>query len=490
MDTVMIKTTIINNLIHMKKSYILLLAVASFIGAVSCNVVALDDPQGESGVVMVLNGQVNGYDNAVTKASDDDSTSMWKDGDMLHFSFKNNSDVIPGTATYSSTKGWVISSLETSKLPQGTNRTCEVRYFELPKYQSPYLVTLGDSTIVYESISASYTYTSDTLAVTAVLKPKMGRIRFSGSNSTAIKVVGLSRYTTYSPSANKFSSTSEVISAKVDTSKYTPYIYAFFADSTNRNLSILSNNSAFTRTCGKEVLKSGESGYMAIPTASNYLHWGLGVDFVVNGAKFRMMPVIGHGTGFFLMGETEVTEKLYNRVLSSSSTNSSELPVDYISYSSILSFLEKLNAQTGMTFALPNISQWQYAAKGGNVSQGYTYAGSNNINDVAWYYGNISTKQKVKTKAPNELGIYDMCGNVGEYTNISDAYAYSNYKFPYICGGSYKSSSSYVTVTSKENAYNSNNSYSFGSSSYSSTHSTGSYSYAYGVGFRLFLQIK
>ncbi|MBO7248507.1 MAG: hypothetical protein J6U88_00285, partial [Bacteroidales bacterium] len=79
---------------------------------------------------------------------------------------------------------------------------------------------------------------------------------------------------------------------------------------------------------------------------------------------------------------------------------------------------------------------------------------------------------------------------VGEYTNISDAYAYSNYKFPYICGGSYKSSSSYVTVTSKENAYNSNNSYSFGSSSYSSTHSTGSYSYAYGVGFRLFLQIK
>ena len=115
MDTVMIKTTIINNLIHMKKSYILLLAVASFIGAVSCNVVALDDPQGESGVVMVLNGQVNGYDNAVTKASDDDSTSMWKDGDMLHFSFKNNSDVIPGTATYSSTKGWVISSLETSK---------------------------------------------------------------------------------------------------------------------------------------------------------------------------------------------------------------------------------------------------------------------------------------------------------------------------------------------------------------------------------------
>ena len=338
MDTVMIKTTIINNLIHMKKSYILLLAVASFIGAVSCNVVALDDPQGESGVVMVLNGQVNGYDNAVTKASDD-SSSMWKNGDMLHLSFKNSTEVVPGTATYSSTKGWVISNLETSKLKQGTNLSCEVRYFEAPQYQSPYLVTLADSTIVYEATNAVYTFNSDTLAVTAVLKPKMGRIRFTGAPSTAIKVVGLSKYSTYSPQNNKFSTVSGTISTKVDNSKYTPYIYAFFADSTNRNLSILSNNSAFTRTCGKEVLKSGESGYMAIPTASNYLHWGLGVDFVVNGAKFRMMPVSGHATGFFLIGETEVTEKVYNRVKLSTSTNTSELPIDNISYSSIISFI-------------------------------------------------------------------------------------------------------------------------------------------------------
>ena len=65
---------------------------------------------------------------------------------------------------------------------------------------------------------------------------------------------------------------------------------------------------------------------------------------------------------------------------------------------------------------MPSAEQWQYAAKGGNKSQDYTYAGSNTPGDVAWYSANCTEKLFVKTKAPNELGIYDMSGNVEELT--------------------------------------------------------------------------
>ena len=99
-----------------------------------------------------------------------------------------------------------------------------------------------------------------------------------------------------------------------------------------------------------------------------------------------------------------------------------------------------------MNFSLPSADQWKYAANGGNKSQNYTYAGSNTPGDVAWYSANCSSKQKVKTKAPNELGIYDMSGNVGEFVSTM-------YSYPDIFGGAYRSQSQYVTKTSSVNTY-------------------------------------
>ena len=171
--------------------------------------------------------------------------------------------------------------------------------------------------------------------------------------------------------------------------------------------------------------------------------------FTVNGVTFTMVAVEG-GTftmgataeqgsdveidekpthevtlSSYCIGQTEVTQALWQAVMGNNPSKCNggyygtnlQRPVEMVSWNDCQTFIAELNQMTGKTFRLPTEAEWEFAARGGNKSKGYRYSGSNDINAVAWYFDNAqySYGRRVAQKSPNELGIYDMSGNMYEW---------------------------------------------------------------------------
>ena len=120
----------------------------------------------------------------------------------------------------------------------------------------------------------------------------------------------------------------------------------------------------------------------------------------------------------YYIGKCEVTQELWEAVMGSNPSHfkGAQNPVERVHWYDCQEFVIRLNSLTGRTFRLPTEAEWEYAARGGNKSRHYKYSGSDNIDEVAWYDGNSgSSTHAVGTKSPNELGIYDMSGNVLEW---------------------------------------------------------------------------
>ena len=185
---------------------------------------------------------------------------------------------------------------------------------------------------------------------------------------------------------------------------------------------------------------SADSSSITADTSVTEVWKNEAITFEANGVSFTMIPVEG-GTftmgatsemtepfddekpthqvtlSNYYIGETEVTQALWMAVMGSNPSlfKGDDLPVECVSWDDCQTFISKLNALTGKRFRLPTEAEWEFAARGGNQSRHTQYSGSSRFDDVAWYEDNSDQTHPVKTKQPNELGIYDMSGNVWEW---------------------------------------------------------------------------
>lgn len=464
------------------------------------------EPTPEDNTAPVLNkasmrlvGDMPSYESA-TKA--DGTEGEWADKSKVYLQFAVGDKMVSGSATYDLMEDiWALEYAGTLNTVESA--LCHAYYFENAGEATFEEVPMTEKTAVYIDTTATYSFSfeDNLIVLKAHLKPYLSRVRLEGKHKQGYNFDGPLHYTSYNMLENKFVSSTKMICDTIPESGKTDYYYLFFKDQSKKQMFFYDyvTGDKFTRTFPENVFAMGKSGYLNAPTAEAYSGWEaekLYIDVKVYNETVRMIRV---EPGTFMMGmvtstetdampvhqvtltkpyyisETEVTNAVWYAVQGStpSKYTGSSRPVQDVSWNDCSTFITNLNNHTGKKFSLPTEAQWEFAARGGNMSKGYKYySGSNAYKDVAVFgrsgqsgtylyssydYGPLD----VKTKKPNELGIYDMSGNVLEW--CSDWYgAYSSSAqtnpsgpasnssdYKVIRGGSWWDGSLYMTTRTK-----------------------------------------
>ena len=177
-----------------------------------------------------------------------------------------------------------------------------------------------------------------------------------------------------------------------------------------------------TTTINVTLTKSGSdaniAGFDMVYVAGGTFTMGATAEQSSEDASISEKPTHSVTVSDFYIGKYEVTQAQWKAIMGTnpSKCKGDNLPVECVYWDDVQTFIKMLNAKTGKKFRLPTEAEWEYAARGGKQSKGYKYSGSNKLNNVAWYDSNSDNMtHPVGQKRPNELGIYDMSGNVYEW---------------------------------------------------------------------------
>jgi formylglycine-generating enzyme required for sulfatase activity len=201
------------------------------------------------------------------------------------------------------------------------------------------------------------------------------------------------------------------------------------------------------------ILKvKGVTYKMRLVEGGRFMMGALPQDTLADADEVRHQETVGD----YYIGETEVTQALWEVVMhkNRSKQKGADMPVEYVTYEQIQEFIVRLNKMSGRHFRLPTEAEWEYAARGGRQSKGYLYAGSNNPDEVAYTLTHDfdDHHKRVAQLKPNELGLYDMSGNVWEF--CEDWYRKTptskpSGNFHVMRGGSYDCDARYSRVTNR-----------------------------------------
>lgn len=420
----------------MKKSFktyhILLLGTLLSAAVSACTQAPIPEDGGEHTCVLRLEGDVVPFDGG-TKATGTFSPS---ESNRLYVRMEGASGAVLGVAQYNQTTGnWNFTYNGT--LGGATQGKAHAVLIEKNIWsESTHHLTLRYNTPIYEDAAASFSVTGDGLVLSATLAPKAGRISFAhhleaGRSRYYEKISGISYYAAFNLS--DFSFTEEDLSLYPESfwlqGGDEGYIYGFFTDEEDPTVMLIQDEHYYCRHLPATIFQPGQSGYVENPDTDmtgwrRYSRiqsvWVDGRIFemrFVPGGSFRMgndqddtaAPAHDVSLMHYYIGMYEVTNAQWRQVMEGVSYGDS-YPVANQPYDQIQSFIATLNEKTGYRFRLPTEAEWEFAARGSIFSKGYSYSGGNVLNDVAVTSG----QRAFASKIPNELGLYDMSGNVAE----------------------------------------------------------------------------